>query len=239
MALIAWTRRCAYALAFIVSSATASAIAPLQPAPLPTVSPVTAGMRAPATATTATVAATQAAMEASPETRPPDANLPTILVLHNSFVSAEKFGLLRQFAVPNDVRLHDLNIEKVEPEALWQALANADLVLLDVPRPNDRAMLTQRLAQVEGHEEASQLVIGGGAPSWSGLAPHHASALAALYTAGGEHNFRRFFQLFHAMQSGGAVPPHLLAPPRRLPATGFYHPKANQIFDSISAYLDW
>src|SRR5690606_26058265 len=118
-------------------------------------------------------------------------------------------------------------------------LANADLVLLDVPRPNDRAMLTQRLAQVEGHEEASQLVIGGGAPSWSGLAPHQASALAALDTAGGEHNFPRFFQLFHAMPSGGAVPPHLLAPPRRLPATGFYHPKANQIFDSISAYLDW
>ncbi|TEA79343.1 cobaltochelatase subunit CobN [Allopusillimonas ginsengisoli] len=196
-------------------------------------------MAAPATASATTLAGTPAAVGATPEARTPVANPPMMLVLHNSFVSAEKFGLLQQFAVQHDVRLYDLNIEKVEPEVLRQALANTDLVLLDAPRPNDRAMLMQRLEQVERHEEASQLVVGGGAPSWKGLAPHYASALAALYAAGGEHNFQRFFQLFHAMQRGGAPQPHLMAPPRLLPATGFYHPKADQVFDSISAYLGW
>lgn len=164
---------------------------------------------------------------------------PLIQVLHNGFVSAEKFRHLQAFAQQQGVRLGHLNVEEGTLEALQGAVSVADLLVLDVPRPNDREMVTQRLQQIRQQEEKPRLTIGGGRPGWEGLSPRHASALAALYAAGGAGNFERFFALAKAMQNGGDPPPQLLAAPERLPETGFYHPKANRVFSDIESYLAW
>ncbi len=164
---------------------------------------------------------------------------PLIQVLHNGFVSAEKFRHLQAFAQQQGVRLGHLNVEEGTLEALQGAVSKADLLVLDVPRPNDREMVTQRLQQIRQPEEKPRLTIGGGRPGWEGLSPRHASALAALYAAGGAGNFQRFFALAKAMQNGGDPPPQLLAVPERLPETGFYHPKANRVFSDIESYLAW
>lgn len=164
---------------------------------------------------------------------------PAVLILHNSFVSAEKFQHLGRYAEQQGVRLTHWNVEQGDQEALPQAIAGADLLVLDVPRPNDRGMLTQHLQALAQRSDRPSLTIGGGPPRWEGVAPQYAAALAQLYAAGGENNAKRFFALFRTVHEGRVPEPALLAAPERLPATGFYHPKAPRVFDSLDAYLAW
>lgn len=164
---------------------------------------------------------------------------PAVLVLHNSFVSTEKFQRLQGFATQEGMDLRHLNVESSPPEALQTAVESAALVVLDVPRPNDRAMLTQHLAQLPRHNALRHLTIGGGQPAWENLPPPYAGPLVALYAAGGEDGFRRFFALAKAVHEGRQPDARLLEPPARLPAAGFYHPQAPQVFTSLEAYLGW
>lgn len=164
---------------------------------------------------------------------------PVVQVLHNSFVSAEKFQRLQAYAVQEAVQLRHLDVEKASADALREAVASAAFLVLDVPRPNDRAMVARHLEQAPGHTALPRLTVGGGRPAWQSLEADYGAPLAALYTAGGAENFRRFFALTRAMHEGGVPPPHLLAAPARLPSSGFYHPDAPRIFDTLDGYLAW
>ncbi|WP_341644419.1 cobaltochelatase subunit CobN [Thauera sp. SDU_THAU2] len=174
---------------------------------------------------------------------PAAAAQPEVLVLHNGFVSAEKFQRLQPFAAQEGVELRHLNVDDSPAASLREAAAAAALVVLDVPRPNDRATVTQRLEQSSESERPvgnlRSLTVGGGRPAWANLPPQYGGALAALYAAGGEDGFRRFFALVKAIHEERQPDASLLAPPALLPATGFYHPEAPQVFTSLDAYLDW
>ncbi|ARP93124.1 cobaltochelatase subunit CobN [Bordetella genomosp. 13] len=172
---------------------------------------------------------------------------PVVQVLHNSFVSVEKFQRLQAYAQHQNLQLRHLDVERASPQAWRQALQDAALLLLDVPRPNDRAMvvhaLEQQLAQATPQAGTAdgppRLVVGGGRPEWQGLHAQHGAALAALYAAGGQENFVRFFALSSAIQARREPAPALVAPPVRLPATGFYHPAAPRVFETLPDYLAW
>ncbi|ENO89316.1 cobaltochelatase subunit CobN [Thauera linaloolentis] len=164
---------------------------------------------------------------------------PVVQVLHNGFVSAEKFQRLQAFATQEGVALRHLDVDKAGADGLRAALASTALVVLDVPRPNDRAMVAQRLEQVPGAAVVPRLTVGGGRPAWERLPPRYGAALAELYAAGGEGNFRRFFALARAAHEGVPPAPSLLEAPQRLPSTGFYHPQAPRVFERLEAYLAW
>lgn len=164
---------------------------------------------------------------------------PVVQVLHNGFVSAEKFQRLEQLAAREGVALAHTDVERATPAALRQAVAGAALLVLDTPRPGDRAMVQQHLRRVPGHDGPPWLVVGGGRPAWERLAPRPAATLAALYAAGGAGNFGRFFALAKAVQQGAEPAPSLLAPPAALPPSGFYHPAAPRLFEDLDTYLQW
>ncbi|HCL40013.1 MAG TPA: cobaltochelatase subunit CobN [Pseudomonas sp.] len=161
----------------------------------------------------------------------------SVLVLHNNFVSSEKFQLLQRLTTDNNVQLRQLNVEQADGNAVQQAIGASTLIVLDVPRPGDRAQVSAAISQLEITQPT--LTIGGGRPLWEHLPPRLAGPLVALYAAGGEANFARFFSLTAAIQQGDAISPELLAPPEALPATGFYHPQAPQLFSSLGDYLAW
>src|SRR3546814_6457353 len=104
---------------------------------------------------------------------PTPAHPPVVQVLHNSFVSAEKFQHLQSFAQRQGVRLRHLNVEDCTPKALQLAVNEADLLVLDVPRPNDREMVTQRLHQVLPLAARPRITIGGGRPDWEEIGRAH------------------------------------------------------------------
>lgn len=165
--------------------------------------------------------------------------LPVVQVLHNNFVSAEKFQRLQQPAADAGLALRHLNVETISPEILRHAVAHAALVVLDVPRPGDRSMVEQRLEQAAVDPAGPRLTVGGGRPAWERIVPQYAGVMAAHYAAGGEVGFRRFFALAKSVHAGTAPSPDLLEPAPSLPSTGFYHPQAPQIFTRLTDYLDW
>lgn len=164
---------------------------------------------------------------------------PIVLVLHNSFVTAEKFQRLAPLAEGERVVIRHLSVEDASPETLLGALNEAALIVLDGPRPNDQAMVEQHVEALSVDVNAPMLTVGGGRPQWVGIAPEHGSALAALYANGGEDNFRRFFALTRTVLETETPPDELLEPPQQLPATGFYHPNAPHPFEEVASYLAW
>lgn len=167
---------------------------------------------------------------------------PVVQVLHNNFVSAEKFRHMQTIAERQGVDLRHLNVETTSSQALSAAVAGAALTVLDVPRPGDRSMVQQRLEQALQQQKslsARRLSVGGGRPVWHGLEESVGSTLAELYAAGGEANYGRFFALVSTIDEGLVPSPDLLEPPEKLPATGFYHSQAARVFDNVQSYLNW
>jgi len=167
---------------------------------------------------------------------PSNAGQPVVRVLTSSFVLPAKFRALGPIAAEAGVTLESIDVETAasSPEE-W--LSGADLVILDVPRPNDRARVEEALGGRLAASAVPTITIGGGPPSWSGIAPREAALLLGYYAAGGTENYRRFFAAMRDWKEGA----DLSGLPRaeRMPATGFYHPDAPNIFDTLVAYLEW
>lgn len=175
-----------------------------------------------------------------------------VQVLHNNFVSAEKFQHAQRIAAQEGMTLQALNVEMVSSQELNAALTKASLIVLDAPRPGDRAMLEQRLAQAQQEQKQAeagaprqaaagipQLTVGGGQPAWKHLEARAGAILAGLYGTGGEKNFRRFFALARTLSDGIEPSPEQLAAPEHQPAVGIYHPHAPNLFDNAEIYLRW
>lgn len=93
---------------------------------------------------------------------------PVVQVLHNNFVSAEKFRHLQAVAKRQGVDVRHLNVEAASSQALSAAVAGAALTVLDVPRPGDRSMVEQRLDQALQQQKSLntiRLTVGGDGPS--------------------------------------------------------------------------
>lgn len=160
---------------------------------------------------------------------------PGIVVLHNQFVSDEKFVKLQQIAQKEGVSFQSVNIDR-QKEIIFQVNKN-DLVILDTPRPNDRAAVTQVAEKWLSQSEASVLTIGGGAPQWTNMPTAQARMLLSYYAAGGQLNFNNAFRYFQAWKNDQDL--SKFVPAQRLPETGFYHPDAPKIFLTLADYLSW
>ena len=161
---------------------------------------------------------------------------PTVRVLTSGFVLPEKFRGLEPLAAEAGVALDAVNVETAA-SAPDEWLAGADLVILDVPRPNDRAQVEAALGGRLAAPGVASITIGGGRPAWSGIAPGDAGRMLAYYAGGGAENFRAFFAAVRLWKEGGDLSTLPPAAPR--PETGFWHPDAPHLFDSFDAYLAW
>jgi len=161
---------------------------------------------------------------------------PLVRVLTRSFVLPEKFRTLEPIAAEAGVRLDSVHVETAasSPDE-W--LADADLVILDVPRPGDRARVGTALGDRLASSGVASITIGGGPPASTAVEPADARTLAAYYAAGGVRNFRNFFTGVRTWKQGGDL--SALPPVERSPETGFWHPDAPHVFETIDAYLAW
>ena len=174
-----------------------------------------------------------AAVEVAAQT---DRSTPTVRVVTNGFVLPGKFRRLAEWASEAGLSLDAVNVEEADgAPAQW--LAGSDLVILDTPRPNDRAMVEARLGSALIEAGIPWIQVGGGRPAFEGLAPPHARALIGYYAHGGETNLRNMLAWLARWYGGedvAAVPPA-----SALPEAGFYHPQAPQSFATLDAYLAW
>lgn len=162
-----------------------------------------------------------------------------VQILHNSFVSSEKFDNLQPLASEVGVELRHLNVENALPVAIQTAVSEASLLVLDTPRPSDRSMVEQRLEQIDLAEFQAQIMVGGGKPVWQHITPQYGGLLVSHYATGGVEGFYRFLALSKALHDGVTPEPQWLEVLDSLPESGFYHPKAGQIFSSFDDYHAW
>ncbi|MDA5635011.1 MULTISPECIES: cobaltochelatase subunit CobN [Rhizobium/Agrobacterium group] len=161
---------------------------------------------------------------------------PLVRVLTNSFVLPEKFRGLKPLAAEEGVTLDSIDVEAVtsSPDE-W--LAGADLIVLDVPRPSDRARVEEALGTRLASSVAPVITIGGGRPAWRQIRPDDARMLLGYYAEGGRENFRNFFAAVRLWKTGGDL--SALPAVEHRSETGFWHPDAPHVFQTLEAYLIW
>src|SRR5690606_23842153 len=149
---------------------------------------------------------------------------PLVRVLTSSFVLPEKFRTLEPIAAEAGVRLDSVHVE-TSASSPDEWLADADLVILDVPRPGDRARVGTALGDRLASSGVASITIGGGPPASTAVEPADARTLAAYYAAGGVRNFRNFFTGVRTWKQGGDLSalPRSSARPR--PASGTPTPR--------------
>nr|WP_314528371.1 cobaltochelatase subunit CobN [uncultured Brevundimonas sp.] len=144
-----------------------------------------------------------------------------VQVIGSDFVLPAKYERLTAFAGSEGVTVRGSSVSAPPPSAIW---GDADLIILDTPRPADAEAVEARIGEALRAQDRPWVRIGGGPPASDGLSPEIARRIAAYYAAGGRRNFTALFAYLKQWKTGGdlsAVPP-----PAPLGAVGYYHPAA-------------
>ncbi|MFT3762279.1 MAG: cobaltochelatase subunit CobN [Pseudoxanthomonas sp.] len=168
-------------------------------------------------------------------TDPPSALDVRVKIVSNDFVLPGKIARLDDWGRRQGVAFEHVLVERDGEPRDW--IRDADLLILDTPRPGDRQQVQARLGDALATSGTPWLQVGGGRPASSGLSQDTATRLAGYYAAGGEANFRHLIEYLSHWRRGddaSAVPP-----PQPLPRTGYYRPDAPGVFSSAADYLQW
>lgn len=158
---------------------------------------------------------------------------PVVRIISSDFVLSAKFERLVSWAREEGYRLEWRYADAADGADVTQGAA---LLILDGPRPGDRAAVQKAVGSLDGLA-MPWLQIGGGPPAFGHLPPATARRLIAYYAGGGEANLRAFVKAAPLALAGGSLDG--LPPPRPLPAVGLYHPAAPVAFDTPQAFRDW
>lgn len=158
---------------------------------------------------------------------------PLVRIVSTDFVLPAKFARLAAWAQAEGYRIEWRYADRLDGADVAQGAA---LLLLDGPRPADRAAVEKAVGPLD-RLTVPWLLIGGGPPAFGHLAPDTARRLIAYYAAGGEANLRSFVKAVPSALAGESM--EGLPPPHPLPATGLYHPAAPAPFDTPRAFRAW
>lgn len=164
-----------------------------------------------------------------------------IAVLTTDFVLERKFILMRGVAEQEGIEFAFVQVNRAAPDAVRRTLDRAALVIVDAPRQDDQALIEKSVGtQLRDQKVATLFVMVMSPPrrmASLGLDVDAARALFTYYTNGTPINYARMFQFVkrHVWKTEPGEAP----PPMELPPVGIYHSRADRIFPSLSAYLDW
>ncbi|MFL9812659.1 cobaltochelatase subunit CobN [Stutzerimonas sp. VN223-3] len=157
-----------------------------------------------------------------------------VQVLTTDFVLQGKLDRLEGWADDSGVTLGSARASSsTEPQS---SAADADLLILDTPRPVDLAAVQQQFDQLIAGDKP-WIRVGGGPPAFANLPAPVARRLIGYYANGGEQNLRHFFSYLHTWRDG--APTDSIPAPVELGNTGFYHSDAPAPFGALDEYLAW
>ncbi|WKU19483.1 cobaltochelatase subunit CobN [Advenella alkanexedens] len=165
-----------------------------------------------------------------------DVAAPLVKVVTNRSVLPAKFQVLAPIAERAGVRLEHVDVGTTgAPVGQW--LPGASLVVLDTPRPSARAEVDGAIGENLRQGNIPWLRVGSRVEDFGGMTVEQARQLSSYYTNGGVGNFGLFFQAVKDLVAGRSIA--LLPAAEPVPETGFYHPAAPQVFESLEPYLAW
>jgi len=142
-------------------------------------------------------------------------------VIGSDFVLPAKYGRLAGFAAPEGVAVQGWSLSALPEATAWN---DADLILLDTPRPADVEAVEARIGEALRARGGPWVRVGGGPPAFGGLPPETGRRIAAYYAAGGRQNFTALFAYLKQWKMGDDLS---VPPPAPLGAVGYYHPAAS------------
>lgn len=152
-----------------------------------------------------------------------------LLVLSNDFVLPGKFDRLRPLAGDTGIEIVHLDLTGMAGP-VGPLLTGADLVIVDTPRPGDRAMVTALAGDALAASGIPWVQVGGGPPAFGHLPAERARRIAAYYGQGGRANFAALFAFAAGREAPAAI---------TMPVRGLYHPAAPALFADAASYLAW
>lgn len=158
---------------------------------------------------------------------------PLVRIVSTDFVLPAKFEQLGQWAVDAG---YQLDWRRVESPASAIPLDGVAMLIVDSPRPADRAAIEKALGSLD-QLATPWLAVGGGATGFGHLDPAVARQLIGYYAGGGEPNLRAFVAALPRALAGKDLGD--LPLPQRLPATGLYHPDAPGPFATAQEFRAW
>lgn len=160
-----------------------------------------------------------------------------LLIIDTDFNLTGKSQKMAEWGVAEGVRVQHVSVDRPPPGGPERWLADADIAVLDTPAGGHAARVRGMLTPALGKRGIPWLGIGGLPDASHGLPEAAARQLTQYYREGGEENLRHFLRWlghWHRGEATDAIPP-----PKLLPATGFYHPKASDTFAHLDAYFNW
>lgn len=161
---------------------------------------------------------------------------PLVRVVAEESVLAGRMERLQAIAASARVRLEWSYLDRL-PEPSRQWIAGADLLIVEAPLQSARQRVEEKIGAVLASSRVPLLEATTRRESHRGLPEREGRTLVAYYQNGGEANLRNFFAYFrawHAREDYSKVTPPLL-----IPANGFYHPDAPQVFARLDDYIAW
>lgn len=158
-----------------------------------------------------------------------------VLVLHTDFVANTKFEKLVPIAAKQNVQLQHLQVNQNQ-KAVQQSIQQADVIILDVPRPPDRKQVEELALESLKAQDKAYMTVGGGAPQFQKIPKLFGFKLLDLYYNGGEINFSHYFEAVHLWNTEGKKATFKT---QKLPEISIYHTSAQDYFDNVQSYLDW
>ncbi|HGP1216276.1 TPA: cobaltochelatase subunit CobN [Pseudomonas aeruginosa] len=159
-----------------------------------------------------------------------------VRLLSSDFVLPGKHQRLAGWAREAGVELRGLRLGIGEaPPGEW--LDGGNLLILDTPRPTDRAQVEEALGERLQGGTQPWIRVGGGPPGFGNLPAALGGRLVGYYANGGEANLRRLFEAVRRWHAG--LPVDALPAPQPLAQAGFYHPDAPAPFAGLADYLAW
>lgn len=156
-----------------------------------------------------------------------------VQVIGSDFILPAKFQRLEALAASEGVAVRGATLSMLADQPDW---AEADLILLDTPRPGDVDAVQARIGEALAAGGHSWVRVGGGPPAHGGLPPEAARRIAAYYAAGGQANFTALFR-YLARRAAGADTADL-PPPAPLGDVGYHHPATDtHDGDAVLAWL--
>lgn len=155
-------------------------------------------------------------------------------VLATEFVLPGKIDKLARLAAQSGI---ELSRAPLSSSMQTSRSGTPDLLILDTPRPADRAAVQRVLGDRLRDTGAPWIRIGGGPPASGNLPSPVARRLIGYYANGGRQNLRHLFAYLRAWHDGTAT--DAIPLPTELPIAGFYHPAAPGPFEEVGDYLAW
>lgn len=155
-----------------------------------------------------------------------------VLIVASDFVTAGKFHQLALISKEYGITVDYVYAQNIGPLS-EQRINNASLVILDGPRPSDRAAAEAALPEGTAGLSVPWIQVGGGRPSFGQLSPNIARSLIGYYANGTTQNYQSLFSVIKELTDGkkNITLPTVV----QLKKQGVYTP--NTVYASLSEFL--